>query len=87
MARFFMAVMAAATLVACSPGSSEGDSCTNPQDCQAQLVCIFNPGVCKHTCLADSQCSDGQTCQCTGSLQHCDHRLPDGGIGDAGCGG
>jgi len=82
MARFFVAVIAAVTLVACSPGATQGESCVNPQDCQAQLICIFNPGVCKHVCITSAECSDGQTCQCTGPLQHCDKTMP-----DAGCGG
>jgi hypothetical protein len=82
MARFLVAMMAAVTVVACAPGATEGGSCTTTPDCQAQLVCLWNPGVCKHTCLTDAQCSNGQTCQCNGSLQHCDQTMP-----DAGCGG
>jgi hypothetical protein len=90
MARFFVAVMATVAVLACSPGSSENDKCGGTPDCQAQLTCIFTPGVCKRTCVSDTECdafSKGETCQCTGSLQHCDKAPPDGGHADAGCGG
>jgi hypothetical protein len=85
MARFLLAMsaaMAAVTVVACSPGSSANESCKTTADCQAQLVCLWNPGVCKPTCTTSAQCSNGETCQCSGVLLHCDPPMP-----DAGCGG
>jgi hypothetical protein len=82
MARFFVAMMAAVTVVACAPGASQNESCKTSADCQAQLVCLWNPGVCKPVCITDAQCSGGQTCQCVMSLRHCDTTMP-----DAGCGG
>ena len=87
MARFLVAMMTAVVVVACSPGASENESCKLTPDCQAALVCLFNPGVCKRTCLTDAQCGDGQICQCSGPSRHCDKALPDGGAADAGCGG
>jgi hypothetical protein len=82
MARFLVAMMAAVTIVACSPGAPESASCKTTADCQAQLVCLWNPGVCKPVCTTDAQCSNGETCQCSMSLRHCDKPTP-----DAGCGG
>jgi hypothetical protein len=87
MARFFVAAMATLAVLACSPGASENDKCNATPDCQAKMSCIFTPKVCKFTCTGDTDCTNGETCQCNQQLRHCDKAPPDGGSTDAGCGG